>query len=77
MIALRTSPRDDPPSDASIFLANRGILCRDSLVFKDILPLAPSENPKEEDVYKGHPLIIVQDSPKDLQDFLEAIHDWR
>ena len=77
LVALRTSAQDDSNDHDSIFLASRSILCRDSMVFKDILTLPAPENPKEEDVWEGHPVIVVQDHPCDLQDFLEALHNWR
>lgn len=32
---------------------------------------------KEVPTFEGHKMIIVEDEPTDLQDFLEALHDYR
>lgn len=77
VLALRTPRRENPEVPKCTFLANRAILCRESLVFSDILLLPPSANPKSEELCNGHPLTTVQDHPQDMRDFLQATHDWR
>lgn len=50
IVALRTVSINSE-EHSSISLANRGIMCRDSLMFKDILSMPSPAAPKEEDVY--------------------------
>jgi hypothetical protein len=54
------------------FRVYRGILCANSVIFKDMFSLC---QPGEEGEVEGCPLVHLSDSAKDVQIVLEVLHD--
>lgn len=85
-VALKT--KESAENDrAALFFACRSILARDSSTFGQMIASrrqkqGPKKSKHDEDecrhgTYAGHPLFVLNDDPKELQDFLEALHDFR
>jgi hypothetical protein len=61
-------------SGTSLFRVYRGVLARESSVFKDLFSLP---QPAGDPTYEGCPLVTLPDQPIDLYYLLAAIHDYR
>lgn len=69
VVALRTKQSEAYGREAT-FTASRTLLAKDSSVFVRMF------EEKTASSYDGNPLFFVEDDPKDLQDFLLALHDY-
>ena len=60
-------------AEDTIFRVYRGVLCRQSSVFKDLFEVP---QPANGECYEGCPLVHMEATPaEDLRDILLAIHD--